>query len=449
MREVAVRQALFRAKTRLSDPGALAHLDRLQQQSRLPRASLDALVAGRAAAIARHAAATTPWYAERYAGIDLDALEDPAAFARLPVVEKDDVRDGFDRFRSTEAQHGRIATTGGSTGEPARVLYDTRLPVKTLAWRLYSWWGVGPEDDHAIAWRALRSERSQAVRDLVHLPARRLHLDASLMSPESIRTFADRWRAHPPALFWGYSGAVLEVADFLLDHGIELPAPKAVAFTAGPLQPASRERIERAFRAPLHDTYRCGEIPWLAGECAARAGLHVFADERLIEILDADGDPAAPGETGEVVVTDLTNRAFPLVRYRLGDRAALLERGCSCGVTLPLLSPIDGRISDMVHLPDGRILDSVWFIARLAHADEPVRQYRVVQHPDASISVLVVPEGPESVVHLEQVVGRMRRDLGTVDVRLEVVDAIPHDRGKTRDVISDYVPVRPATSTGR
>lgn len=445
-----MRSSLFRAKTRLSAPGALQHLEELQRQSRLPRARLDELVALRAAAIARHAAASTPWYAERYRGIDLSALDDPAAFARLPVVEKEDVRGAFDRFRSTESGHGRVATTGGSTGEPSRVLYDTRLPVKTLAWRMYSWWGVGPEDDHAIAWRALRSPRAQAVRDVVHLPARRLHLDASLMDRSSVIAFADRWRRHPPALFWGYSGAVLEVADVLLDEGIVLPRPKAVAFTAGPLQPTSRERIERAFGAPLHDMYRCGEIPWLAGSCAAREGLHVFADERLIEIVDEQGRPVPPGTVGEVVVTDLTNRAFPLVRYRLGDRAALLDHDCTCGVTLPLLSPIDGRISDLVHLPDGRVVDSTWFIARLAHVDEPVRHYRIVQHDDASIVVLVVPsERPEAVQRLESVVAGMRRDLGFDAISLEVVDAIPHDRGKTRDVISDYVPVRPARSTGR
>lgn len=444
-----MRRALHRAKTRLSAPGALAHLERLQAQSRLPREELDALVASRAAAVARHAAATTPWYAEAYSGLDLRSLEDPRAFADLPLVGKDDVREGFDRFRSTEARHGRIATTGGSTGHPARVLYDTRLPVTTLAWRMYSWWGVGPEDDHAIAWRALRSRRAQAVRDLVHRPARRLHLDAGMMAEGSVLAFAEAWRRHPPALFWGYSGAVLEVADVLLEHGIELPAPRAVAFTAGPLQPTSRARIEAAFRAPLYDNYRCGEVPWLAGECATREGLHVFADERLVEIVDEDGRPVAPGEVGEVVITDLTNRVFPLVRYRLGDRAALLERPCSCGVTLPLMSPVDGRVSDQVRLPDGRVLDPTWFVARLAHADQPLRQYRVVQHVDAGISVLAVPsDEPRAIDTLEETVATMRHELGdVVDVRLEVVGSIPHDRGKTRDVVSDYPPVRPATST--
>lgn len=444
-----MRRALHRAKTWLSEPGALAHLRRLETDSRLPRPQLDSLVASRAAAVARHAAATTPWYAERYAGLDLAPLDDPEAFALLPVVEKDDVRTDFDRFRSTEHRHGRIATTGGSTGEPARVLYDTRVPVKPLAWRLYSWWGVGPEDDHAIAWRAVRGPRAQAVRDLVHLPARRLHLDAGMTDERSMLLFLDRWRRHPPALFWGYAGAVLDLADFVLAHGIEVPPPRAVAFTAGPLQPSSRARIEAAFRAPLFDTYRCGEIPWLAGECAAREGLHVFADERLIEILDDQGRPARPGETGEVVVTDLTNRAFPLVRYRLGDRAALLEHPCSCGVTLPLLSSIDGRSSDIVRLPDGRSLDPTWFVARLGHADEPLRQYRVVQHADAHVTVLVVPrDEPGAADRLRAVVDGMRADLDDViDIRCDVVGSIPHERGKTRDVVSEVV--RPAPSTDR
>lgn len=138
------------------------------------------------------------------------------------------------------------------------------------------------------------------------------------------------------------------------------------------------------------------------------------------------------------------------MRYRLGDRAALLDRACSCGVTLPLLSPIDGRISDMCHLPDGRVLDSSYFTARLAHVDEPLRQFRVLQHPDAAISVLAVPsDDPRAVGQLQELVARIAQELAPTSVRLEVVDSIPHDRGKTRDVISDYVPVRPATSRGR
>ena len=52
-----------------------------------------------------------------------------------------------------------------------------------------------------------------------------------------------------------------------------------------------RRRIEAVLGAPVHDQYRCAEVPWMAGECGERNGLHTFADLRRVEILDADGEP--------------------------------------------------------------------------------------------------------------------------------------------------------------
>jgi phenylacetate-CoA ligase len=238
---------------------------------------------------------------------------------------------------------------------------------------------------------------------------------------------------------------VLDVADHVLRGSIDLPAPRAVSFTAGPLQGPARERVERAFRAPVFDQYGCAEVPWIAGECPAYAGLHVNSDERLVEILDEQGRPVPAGTVGEVVITDLSNRAVPLVRYRLGDRAALLEGECPCGVTLPLMTPVEGRSDDLVRLVDGRTVAPTWFRSWLALGDAPVRQYRVEQHADSSISLVIVPrEGADAVHRLEQLRAAMAEEIGAgAQLRLELVDSIPHDRGKTRDVVSDYAPVSP------
>ena len=174
------------------------------------------------------------------------------------------------------------------------------------------------------------------------------------------------------------------------------------------------------------------------GSATRRDGLHVFADLRRIEVLDESGAPAALGETGEIVVSDLGNRVFPLLRYRLGDRGSLRTDPCPCGVTLPLMNSPDGRTVDMIRLPDGTVVAGGLFSIFSAVPDA-VRQFQLHQAADHSITLRVV-EGP-SQKSREQVAGvaeSLRARFGhQVDVTVQYVDAMPYTGGKTKYVTSD------------
>jgi phenylacetate-CoA ligase len=89
--------------------------------------------------------------------------------------------------------------------------------------------------------------------------------------------------------------------------------------------------------------------PGVAGECEARAGLHVCDDHFLPEVIDpATGAVREPGDEGELVLTTLTKRALPLVRYRTGDVTALIPEPCACGRTSVRIARIKGRSDDML-----------------------------------------------------------------------------------------------------
>src|SRR5207237_8114237 len=88
--------------------------------------------------------------------------------------------------------------------------------------------------------------------------------------------------------------------------------------------------------------------------CPSGSGYRVNADSVVVEVVDRDGRPSAPGERGEVVVTALNNRTTPIVRYRIGDIGVLLVDPCPCGITLPLMGPIEGRSPDWIVGPGGR-----------------------------------------------------------------------------------------------
>ncbi|MCW2530180.1 MAG: hypothetical protein JWM76_5040, partial [Pseudonocardiales bacterium] len=296
---------------------------KLTRDASLPAAELEALAAERAIKHARFAMEHTPFYRDLYSsvGLNLRDLEDPAAFGYLPTVTKADVRNHAELFRSTEAtdSNSSVSATGGSTGEPLHLLRDLRTPTRTLEWRLFDWWGVHPSDDIAILRRRIRTNADQRRHDFLWWPSKRIQIDAYRMDDERVDVFAADWERVRPRIFVGYVGGVVELARFYEARGARPNPPEAIAVTAAPLTEAQRTLIQDVFRAPVYDHYRSSEVPWIAGECRERNGLHVFADVRKVEILDDDGKPVPVGEVGQVVASDLTNRVFPLIRYEIGD----------------------------------------------------------------------------------------------------------------------------------
>jgi len=234
---------------------------------------------------------------------------------------------------------------------------------------------------------------------------------------------------------------MLAFADFVEAEALHLDPPRAVATTAAPLTSSARSRLESVFRAPVYDEYRGSEVGWMAGECAEQDGLHIFSDTRLIEVVDNDGNQLLPGETGDIVITDLTNRVFPLIRYRIGDLGTLMDGVCACGISLPRMAQPDGRPTDMLRLPGGRSMGHRLLGMFGAHP-EAVRQFQIHQQSDYSIVVRVVEgDPPDARVHIEKAIDVLRRRIdGAAPVTIEYVDSLPYTRGKVKYVISDVSP---------
>ncbi len=151
--------------------------------------------------------------------------------------------------------------------------------------------GIDPYDDLARVGRWNFGRLATIKNDLAWWPTTQVYLDAGLISEQTMEAFHRRLTATRPRLIEGYVGAMLEFADFLERRKLSVPIPKAIATTAAPLTASVRARLESVFGAPVHDEYRGSEFGWIAGECAHRDGLHVFADVRRVEVVDEDGAP--------------------------------------------------------------------------------------------------------------------------------------------------------------
>jgi phenylacetate-CoA ligase len=142
----------------------------------------------------------------------------------------------------------------------------------------------------------------------------------------------------------------------------------------------------------MTDIYSAQEVGIIAVQCPEHPTYHVQSESVLVEILDADGAPCRPGETGRIVVTDLMNFASPLIRYEIGDYAEVGE-ACPCGRGLPVLNRILGRSRNMLRLPSGDRLWPRYHVSRLTPI-APIRQVQLVQVSLQEIHVNLVVARP-------------------------------------------------------
>jgi hypothetical protein len=136
---------------------------------------------------------------------------------------------------------------------------------------------------------------------------------------------------------------------------------------------AARRGIEQTLGAPVYNTYGSREFMSIAGECEYRQGLHINAENLVVETRDPDSK-----EPSEILVTDLHNYGMPFVRYATGDVGTISDISCACGRGLPLLGSIEGRLLDSIRTIDGRTVPGEFFPHLLKEVPE-FAEYRVEQ----------------------------------------------------------------------
>jgi len=391
------------------------------------------------------AASYVPYYRELFAGAGVDAgsVETIEDFRKIPLLDKELIWEaGGSILTKDPLRRGRPADTGGSTGE---ILYFfTDLSAEPLrranTLRGYRWAGVDVGERQAYLWGIdLDRPPGERVRNALKSYFNNvLHLSTFHMSDETMRGYAAALRRFKPHVLIGYPSALESLVRFCARTGTTGPRPRAVVTSGEMLVPQQRGQIEGFFACPLFDRYGIREFGDVAHECDRHEGLHVFSDLYLVEVLDEEGNPVDPGETGELVVTDLSNYFMPFIRYRTGDLAVRADRACSCGRGLPLLERIEGRSLDAVLTPEGVRVDG-FFWSRLSRSVPGIKRFQIEQRSRSGVEFRIVP-GPdwrdESKERLRaKIAERCGEDFG---VEFLIVDDIPLTAsGKARFVVSN------------
>jgi phenylacetate-CoA ligase len=377
----------------------------------------------------RHAYRNVPFYRARMqeAGVHPDDIRTQEDLHKLPLLSKDDVRAHI-YFDIMSENHDKSEilkiTTSGSTGEPF-VCYADRQQLE-FRWaatlRSQEWTGYRFGDPCVRLWHQtlgmspsqIRKEKADALflrRKFV--PVFEMRED---ILPDIVRQVSD-WK---PTLVDGYAEALNLLGQFIKVHGGLEHRPRGVMSSAQTLPDNSRAIIEEAFGCRVFDKYGGREFSGIAYECEAHQGHHVVSEGFIVEIL-RDGRPAAPGEVGEVVITDLNNYCMPFIRYRIGDLAEAVDdtQPCPCGRGLPRIGRIEGRVQSIIQGTDGRYLPGTFFAHYLKEYDYAFKLYQVVQEEPEAMIFKVVKGSRYSDDVLQEVLATFRKYLGS-SMRIDV-----------------------------
>jgi phenylacetate-CoA ligase len=380
-------------------------------------------------------------------GFDPARVQSLADLQRLPLLSKADIRAAGDAFRHAHAVGLARFNTGGSSGEPL-VFYIGKQRVShdvAAKWRATRWWGVDIGDRETVVWGSPielgAQDRVRALRDKL---LRTRLLPAFAMSETKLDGFVADIRAQRPHMLFGYPSALSHIARHARKRGVAMnDLGIRVAFvTSERLYDDQRADIEQVFGCPVANGYGGRDAGFIAHQCP-KGGMHLTAEDIIVEIIGADGQPVPDGTSGEIVVTHLATRDFPFVRYRTGDMAIKSTERCACGRGLPMLAEIQGRSTDFVLAQDGTVMHGLALIYILRDL-QGVQGFKIVQQDLGHTRVDVVTGAGWSSASEQRIVEGFRARLGQgVQVQVNPVDAIAPERsGKYRYVISHAVAAR-------
>ena len=438
-----VSSLLFPLQERLKKHTTVAVRRGMEQSQWWSPEQLQALQIKRLKTLLVEAGQAVPYYRDLFRRIGFD----PAAVSRvedlqaLPLLDKPTIRAHTQELKHPEAEGLARFNTGGSSGQPLIFFIGRERVSHDVAakWRATRWWGVDIGDREAVVWGSPiehgTQDRVKAWRDRVF---RSTLLPAFEMSESRLDEFVDWLRAHRPRMLFGYPSALTYIAQHAAKRGVRLDdLGVQVAFvTSERLYDEQRAAIAAAFGCRVANGYGGRDAGFIAHECP-EGGMHLSAEDIVVEIVGEDGEPLPAGRAGEIVVTHLATAEFPFVRYRTGDVGVLDDGACACGRGLPMLREIQGRTTDFVVAADGTVIHGLALIYVIR--DLPgIEGFKVTQESRQLTRVELVSGPGFDDALVPRIVAGFRQRLGAeVEVRVERVAAIaPEKSGKYRYIVS-------------
>jgi len=378
-----------------------------------------------------HAQATVPFHRQRlapFAGWPPGSLT-LERFRDIPIMSREEVQAAGKGVNTRRLPPGHgpttVVSTSGSTGQPLKVLFTpvTSVMLQALSLRGHLWHGRDLSAKNVRIEHAPRSTTGTKHRRWSPMPYGGPNVKIDEAMPDS-EIFEQLLREDPDYLECA-PALLLALAQRSEESGRRPKSLREARTYAETLDPGVRAYCQRVWGLPIVENYGSREFGTIALQCPQSEKLHVQSENVFVEVLDDHDRPCGPGQSGRILVTSLLNYGTPLIRYALGDIVEV-GRPCACGRSLPVLERIQGRIKDLIHLPNGeRLHTSFW---HLLWEFPKIRQFQVVQTSLDDIHLKFV-----APVHLDEserqklIEGMNKRLVHEFQIHITYHDEIPRE----------------------
>ena len=432
------------------------------------------MVYAKVARLLKHAHESVPLYRQRMNARGLDsssfgALED---LDKLPLITKADIAANFPDGMTDSARSyrpWRYRSTSG-TIERLTVVHDSRKRDAARAADLLSLWfttgyepgmktleippdvcrntcGSSATQEPSLSsyfftnLKAGRLSDAEVLSDLRGLTERQIILRKLVLNsygntgvaqpPEFFQAYIDSIRRYRPHVVKALPIYLYTLALHMIENGTTPPPITGGILPMGSsLSPHMKRIVETAFQVSVHEDYGCAELGMIGSECGCQEGIHPFSSLFYVEVVK-DGRPAAPGELGKVVITDLMSYGMPFIRYEIGDVAVVRNGRCACGIEGPRLD-LQGRLQDCLTAADGTVVSADTVTDAILSCPE-VRLFQLEARTRNDLALKVVPM-PNTEPDITTIRRRLSRLLGQ-DLRIShqfVRTILPEQGGKFR-----------------
>jgi phenylacetate-CoA ligase len=389
-----------------------------------------------------------PYYKKIFDQIDLISNNqvDLDMFNQIPILTKDMIRENFNDLLAPNWKElgGEENTSGGSTGEPVKFIQGKNYKAwNYYASKLYYNKMLGKEmgEKEANIWG---SERD-ILRGNIGLDAKitnflynRIFLNSFTLTEEKLFSFVEKINKFKPKSMWCYVESLFELAKFIKENNLKIHSPEIIISTAGTLTPEVRDFVEEVFETKVYNQYGSREVGPIACQCKEHKNMHTFPWANYVEIVDEKNKPVKPSEEGYVLVSTLTNKCMPLIRYKIGDMAIKAKSNkCTCGRNTAKIKEVTGRVISHFYNNDGTKVHGQYFI-HLFYFQDWVKKFQVLQEEYDKVVCRVVKEKEPNQEDIKKIENKIKKVMGeNCQVEFSFVKGInPSKSGKYLYTIS-------------
>lgn len=306
---------------------------------------------------------------------------------KLPLINKVIIQRNYDNIIPSNIRKIRhkYASTGGSTGNPLQFLIDYDSWSYTTAIKIYSWQAIGylyGDKYIALGSSSLFQVNKKSFKHIFYFFLKGgIPLNGMNLSEEKLKEYVGVLKSKKVRYIYGYASAIFLLAQYVNRNNIRLEIWGCFP-TSEILTDTYREEIKKAFSCPILDGYGARDGGITAWE--KQAGCFYVAHNAFAETVGN-----YPEKGGPLLVTDLLNKAFPFIRYEIGDEAILADSTDFCNYNGQVFSKILGRVSNIIHLENGRVITGPGFT--ILFKDLNVIAYRITQTAGKSLKLEIQP----------------------------------------------------------